>query len=138
MTVPPPLRAALLPLLTPPHPPLALFVHAHPSLSSLLSHTLPSLLASATASGSTAAALVDAVEFGSTPRSFMEEILRQWGETDAIWRGWEAFLEMGDREGGRILVVDRAERLRTGGMGYGPGGLGALMLGLGEMVSNVP
>jgi hypothetical protein len=73
----------------------------------------------------------------------MEEVLRQWG-MGTKWEGWENFVRALDRDHdreaekggaphGRLLVVERVEKLR-GGLGFGPGGLASLFARLGEMV----
>lgn len=136
----PPLDDLLLPYISPPHPPLCLFLHPHPTVQPLLSSHLPSLIAS---SGARRVAHVDAVEFGATPRGLMEEVQRQWGgDRDAHvekWTGWGDFLRALEKdavgeEDGRLLVLEKVESLR-GGMGFGPGGLGGLLIRLSEMVS---
>lgn len=86
-------------------------------------------------------ALVDAIEFGGSTKAFMEDVLRQWGmRQPRKWLGWEHFvaeLDEGDQpEGGRLLVVDRVDRLRGPHLGFGPGALASSLAGLGTMVSH--
>lgn len=68
--------------------------------------------------------------------------MEQWGlgspgKNGLRYTGWEGFLRhlSGLKDGeGRLLIVDKVEMLK-GGMGFGAGGLGALFMGLNEMVS---
>lgn len=175
ITIPTSLLDLLQPYLSPPapseaYPPITLFIHPHPTISRLLSTFLPRLLNPTDPSSSSSsspspprspsAALIDAIEFGSSVKSFAEELYRQWALPAAKWDGWEGFLRMLEREEttqepkdavftssedstnhhqtgclrpGRILVIDRAEQLR-GPMGFGPGGLAGLFCRLNEMV----
>ena len=72
--------------------------------------------------------------------------MRQWGmnKSGRKWQGWEAFvsdLEDMDEDDeraqqqGRLLVVDRVDKLRGPSLGFGPGGLASSLASLGTMVS---
>lgn len=131
-------------------PAQAFWTHADGHLQPLLSTYL------ATYSPSTAYAYVDTLEFPS-PKGFLADIDRQWAlQTDdgrpvGSWEHLLGALERsaiaaagdgsssaandgsGQAKGhaSRVLIIDHAEGLK-----FTPGGLGGLLLGLGEMVSD--
>lgn len=68
--------------------------------------------------------------------------MRQWDMPQPRkWQGWETFvadldkMDAAGREDGRLLVVDRVDKLRGAALGFGPGGLASSLASLGTMVS---
>ncbi|CDZ97002.1 Origin recognition complex, subunit 5 [Phaffia rhodozyma] len=147
--IPPSFYQILSPYITRPYLPIQIFFQAHPAIHSLLSQSVPSLLLSSYVTQSSSptvgpytTAFIDAIESGSTVKMFMEDLMTQWdlgspGKNGLRYTGWENFLGLlnGLKDGeGRLVVIDRAERLKAG-MGFGAGGLGSLFMNLAAMTS---